>query len=415
MQLNQELDVLSELNNTPGKNDKLAILKNYSNNSRLAELLDATFNFKRKFFIKKVPLVKHIKRDSRDKHDEFMQLLKDLESGAHRGLEAEAMVFNFLSDCTDAEYKWYGKVIQKDLKCGFSAKTAIKAGFINIPNFDVMLAKDANKCKKLKELVAKGVWISPKLDGYRCLAIVNNGTVTLLSRNGTEYHNFPTIVQSFERCFPTGQHVFDGEIMSDNFQAMQKTAFSNKSHKSVGDVKYHAFGYIDYNEWISQKFKMLTKERLALLEAVSSSFDNNLVKVDQIYRESLHDIYMLQTKWEMMGYEGAMVLPNIPYYLGKKSNRLLKFKTMLSQDCVVTGMYEGKAGTRLEGLMGGIVVRQENDEICECGTGFSDEDRKVMWENQELYIGNLVEVKYQELTNDGIMRFPVFMRWRNDK
>ena len=88
---------------------------------------------------------------------------------------------------------------------------------------------------------------------------------------------------------------------------------------------------------------------------------------------------------------------------------------MLSQDCVVTGMYEGKAGTRLEDSMGGIVVRQENGEICECGTGFSDEDRKIMWNNPELHIGSIAECKYQELTNDNIMRFPVFLRWRNDK
>lgn len=410
-----ELDVLDKLENTPGKNDKLSILKANCGNTNLADLLDATFNFNRKFFIKKIPLVKHIKRDNRNKHSEFIQLLTDLESGQHRGLKAEAMVFDFLSKCTDIEYKWYRKVIQKDLKCGFSVKTAIKAGFINIPVFDVMLAKDANKCKKLKEIVAKGVWVSPKLDGYRCLAIVNNGTVTLLSRNGTEYHNFPSIVQSLERCFPTGQHVFDGEIMSDDFQAMQKTAFSNKSHKSVGDVKYHVFGYIDYNEWTSQKFKMLTKERLALLEAVSSSFDDNLKIVEQLYHENLEHIIITQAFYESNGYEGAMTLPNIPYYLGKKSNRLLKFKSMLSQDCVVTGMYEGKQDTRLEGSMGGIVVRQENDEACECGSGFSDEDRKIMWENQEFYIGNLVEIKYQELTNDGIMRFPIFMRWRNDK
>ena len=414
-QTNKVLEILNSIEMTSSKNQKLELLQKHSNNKQLAELLDAALNFNRKFFIKKIPLVKHIKRDPKDKHPEFMQLLQDLEGGLHRGNAAEAMVFNFLADCTDNEYKWYSRIIGKDLKCGFSVDTAVKAGFTNIPVFDVMLAKDGKKCKKLEEIVNKGVYVSPKLDGYRCLAIVDEGHVTLLSRNGTEYHNFPTIVQSFQDCFPTGKYVFDGEIMSDDFQAMQKTAFSNKSHKSVGDVGYYAFGYIDYNEWTTKKFKMLTKERLALLEAVSLQFDNNLHLVHQMYIDDLQDIYAIQSNWEAVGFEGAMALPNIPYYLGKKSNRLIKFKTMESQDSVIIDMYEGKVGTRLEGKMGGVKVRQENGNLCECGTGWSDEDREVMWAHPELYIGQIIETKYQELTPDGIMRFPVFVRFRNDK
>ena len=264
-------------------------------------------------------------------------------------------------------------------------------------------------------MINEGVYVSPKLDGYRCLAVVDNGSVTLYSRNGTEYINFPTIVQSLEKCFPTGQYVFDGEIMSDDFQAMQKSAFANKRQTTVGDVHYSIFGYVPFSEWALQKFKMLTAERLEILYSLSHAFDNNLKLVDQTKSFDLTHVYDLQFFYEKLGYEGAMVLPNIPYYTGRKTSGLIKFKSMLSQDCVVTDMYEGKPGTRLEGLMGGINVRQENGNMCECGSGFTDEDRSVMWNNPELYIGQLVEIKYQELTPDGIMRFPIFVRWRNDK
>ena len=35
----------------------------------------------------------------------------------------------------------------------------------------VMLATDSKKCKKLKEIISRGVYVSPKLDGFRCLAV----------------------------------------------------------------------------------------------------------------------------------------------------------------------------------------------------------------------------------------------------
>lgn len=407
------LKILEEVSSTSGKNDKLALLKANAGNQELADLLDATFNFNRKYFIKKIPLCKHILRDPRNKHSEFMKLLSDLETGDYRGHAAEEMVKDFLHQCTDEEYKWYSLILQKDIKAGFSAKTAVKAGFKNIPLFDVMLAKDGTQQKNLEALIKKGVWISPKLDGYRCLAIIDEGEVKLYSRNGKEYLNFPTIVESLKQCFPTGKYVFDGEIMSDDFQAMQKTAFANKSNKSVGDVYYSIFGYVPYNEWTSGKFKMLTRERFEMLDQFSKSFDSNLKKTPQHYVEAVSEVYLLQSQYEKAGYEGAMVMPNIPYYKSRKTGGLLKFKTMLSQDCVITGMYEGKS--KYEGMMGGVIVRQENGLECECGSGWTDEDRDVMWNNQELYVGNIIEVKYQELTKDGIMRFPVFVRWRNDK
>ena len=72
----------------------------------------------------------------------------------------------------------------------------------------------------------------------------------------------------------------------------------------------------------------------------------------------------LEKEYLAQGHEGVMVLPDIPYYLGRKSGGLLKFKTMLSRDCEVIGMYEGK--DKYSKMMGGLIVKQENNLICEC-------------------------------------------------
>jgi len=412
-----ELDILQAISDESSKNCKLKILRDNSKNKRLADLLDAALNYKRIFYINKMDLGSSLINEGvafPDLHDEFLSLLQKLESRQVTGNDARLEVVFFLIKCSEKQLSWYLKVLRKDLKAGFSAETAVEAGF-DIPLFDVMLAKDGKSCKNLKDIVAKGVYASPKFDGYRCLAVVDEGEVTLYSRAGTEFHNFPSIAESLKRSLPSGKYVLDGEIMSDDFQSMQKSAFASKRGTVVGDVKYFVFGYIPYQEWETKQFKIKTSERLSALNKLKDLFCSDIVVVSQKLLTSLEDALNFERDCINCGYEGAMLLPDIPYYLGKKSNKLLKLKTMQSQDCTVTGFYEGEAGTRNQGALGGLELVQENGVACRCGTGFSDEDRSYIWSNKLEFIGRIAEIKYQELTEDGVMRFPVFIRWRDDK
>lgn len=410
------LEILREVANVSGKNDKLKILKDNSDNEQLAELLDAVFNYNRRFWVNKFTMPFAVDEgDTQCLHENFIGLLQLLETRTITGNQAKDFVESFFKLCNELQQEYYAKILRKDLKAGFSVKTAIKAGFKSIPVFDVMLAKDGKLCKKLDEVIEAGVFVSPKLDGYRCLAVIVDGSVTLYSRNGTIYGNFPKITKSLETCFPIGKYVLDGEIMSDDFQAMQQTAFADKKGRTVGDVKYHVFGCVDYDEWVTQKFVMNTMSRLTELGLLAKKFDSNIIKVDQIFVNSKELVLKMERQYLTQGYEGAMALPDTPYYLGKKSNRLLKFKTMLSQDCIIVGHFDGKVGTRLEGKLGGFIIKQENGLECRVGTGFSDEDREYMVLTPETWYSKCMEVKYQELTPDKIMRFPVFHRWRPEK
>ena len=49
------------------------------------------------------------------------------------------------------------------------------------------------------------------------------------------------------------------------------------------------------------------------------------------------------------------------------------------------------------------------------GSGFDDEMRDEVWKNQSGYLGMTAEVRYQEVTPDGSLRFPTFVCWRTDK
>lgn len=412
------LDVLDELESVSGQNDKIAILKSNLQNKELEELLDAAMNFDRKFYVKKFDGTHSNGALSAD-HAGFMDLLSDLEARNITGHEAIDCVEGFLADCNDQQRKWYARVIRKDLRCNFGISLANKAGF-NLHEFEVMLAKDGKECKKLADIVSKGVYASPKFNGYRALAICSNGVVTLHSRNGLEYENFPAVVATLEKLCQNSSFILDGECMSDDFNKMQQTAMSSKSGKSVGDIKYHVFGWVPVDEWATKDFKALTEERLDALKAwfetnkTILAQEDNVVMVDHKLIYSVADAMQFEKDCIAQKYEGAMLLPNIPYYLGKKSNKLLKLKTFQSMDCVVLDMYEGEG--RNAGKMGGVSVLQENGVACDCGSGWSDEDREYMWNHKSEFIGRTLEVQYQELQEPAKrMQFPTVVRWRNDK
>jgi len=409
------LDILEKLESTSSSNVKMEILKQNKDNKELKFLLDAALCFKHKYFIKKFDeniLPKNYTTD--DLHQLFVVLLNKLQSRQVTGNEAIKNVEDFFRHCGNDTAKWYARILRKNLRAGFGLTEANKAGF-GIPDFDVMLAKDGKECKNLQKIVSEGVYVSPKLDGYRCLAECAYGEVRLYSRNGTAFENFPSIIETLEALCQDTSFFLDGEIMSDDFNAMQQTAMSSKSKKSVGDVKYHVFGWIDSDEFTSGNFKMPTKQRLDNLTMFFKTNPGvtNLVQVDQVLVYKVEDILALEQQYLSKGLEGAMALPNIPYYLGKKTNRLMKFKTMLSQDCKVVGLYEGEG--KHEGRMGGLKLIQENGLACDVGSGFTDEDRQVIWNDPSCAVGRTAEIKFQELTPDGVMRFPVFMRWRNEK
>jgi DNA ligase-1 len=411
------LDTLELLEYTSGTKDKENLLKNAAAwDTDLPPIMDAVYSFNRKYFLKQLPVLDNAPPYIGGHLPEFMELLKKLETRQVTGDVAHYTVQKFFNTCTTLERKWFQRILLKDLRVGMGISSVNKAGF-NIPEFQVQLAKDGKSNKKLNYIIERGVWVSRKYDGYRCLAVVTEGKAVLYTRNGKEYENFPTIVAALEKICPTGQFVLDGELLSDNFQAIQRSAFASKRGTTVGDVKYHIFDLIPAEEWKTQNFKTGANERYADLqrffqaEGIASL---PLVEVEHIPCSSLERILELEREYIAEGFEGAMILPlDMPYYLGRKTNGMMKFKTMLSMDCEILAVYEGEG--KYQGTLGGFELEQENGLKCKVGSGFSDEDRNQIWKQPDLVIGRTIEIQYQNLSDDGIMRFPVTLRYRDDK
>jgi DNA ligase-1 len=106
-----------------------------------------------------------------------------------------------------------------------------------------------------------------------------------------------------------------------------------------------------------------------------------------------------------LGGEGVMLKhPTNPYTGGRNSNHL-KVKEFNDAEAVVVGHEPGKG--KHTGRMGALLCADECGREIRIGTGFTDAQRTVPPE-----VGALITYKYQNKTDDGLPRFPVFMRER---
>ena len=265
----------------------------------------------------------------------------------------------------------------------------------------------AQTYEKHKSKIKFPALVQPKLDGVRCNARVVNGKVTLLSRRGKVFEQLNQINRAITSINLPTNIVLDGELFSDelDFQRVvglvRKKKLSTQDLKDMKKVKYDVFDLIDMNN-LSMPFAERWKMAKKLVEKDKSK-TLRLVSVYKVKNET--DIIEKLQEFLANGDEGIMIRnSDSPYEIDKRSYNLQKYKKFLDSEYKIVGANQGKGNDK------GTVVW-----ICETDNGKrfkvrpkgTRADRKDKYKNREKYYGKLLTVKYQELTNDSIPRFPV--------
>jgi bifunctional non-homologous end joining protein LigD len=270
----------------------------------------------------------------------------------------------------------------------------------------------------------------PKLDGYRVLAFIDRGNVTLRSRRGglELTADFPLL------CAELGQQnvdtmILDGEIVA--FGADGKPSFNAMQNRGTGSenaVLYcfdllHFAGanlrdasYADRRRYLAQC--LLPSPRVQLVVATEDGLALHGAALDA-------------------GFEGVIGKRKASRYEpGKRSGAWLKIKAFNSADFVIGGYTKGK-GSRAP--LGSVLVGTwEGNKLAfasHVGSGLNDASLPVLKarleelqtktspfaEKPELHSPTIwvkpelvAEVKFQSWTDDGRLRAPVFLRLRDD-
>ena len=142
--------------------------------------------------------------------------------------------------------------------------------------------------------------------------------------------------------------------------------------------------------------------------------EENLEVVEMFYDGYEHsEIWKWLDYAEEHDYEGCIVNLDACYEC-KRTKSLLKVKRFYTYDLEVVGVEEGTG--RNKGTLGALVVQYKNNTV-NVGSGFTDEERRYYWNNQDEIIGRVIEVKFKEITVDkktGLesLQFPVYVQRR---
>ena len=406
---------INKMRSTSSGKEKIEIIKDSS--PFIHKALEYTYNPFKQFYVTSKTCIKNSDLCGSGMSLDLFELLDKLNTREVTGHDAIKLVNRFASNYPRTSSELIYNIIDKDLKIRTGAKVINKAFPGLIPEFNVALAQNYEpKLASFGENVTEKWYASRKLDGVRCLAIVDvQGNCRLYSRMGKEFTTLDKVKSAIEA---TGiiNTVFDGEICildkdgNEDFQSVMKE-IRRKDHQ-IENPMFMMFDMLHISQFNNKKSTDTLGTRLHKLRSWQLGCENTLRCLDQsVITDERHF-----DKWAQMAgdnnWEGFMLRKDVGYE-GKRSKNLLKVKTFHDAeyevvDCDVSPMSVVRDGKEAQEVMLAQVYIEHKGHRVKVGSGFSQEQRiKYMTED---IVGKTITVQYFEETHNdkgGIsLRFP---------
>src|SRR5467141_1268836 len=293
-----------------------------------------------------------------------------------------------------------------------------------------------------EEPFSRAGWVfEVKLDGYRMRVVKADGTARLITRNGNDYSAaFPELIRPIA-ALPYSSLLMDGELVildeqgRPSFQRLQNRARIGRApeirHASVETPgTLYLFDLMAVEGFDLRSLPLVKRKALlrkVLPEAGPLRYSEHFEKDG----EALYD------RAVGMGLEGIVAKKADAPYKSGRSDLWQKIRADKTGDFVVVGytaakgsrggfgalhlggyadgklVYAGRAGSGFSGQ----TLKDVGDQLLALETprppfeGPVPAEKESHWVKPEL----VAEVRYKEVTGDGLLRQPVFLRFRDDK
>ena len=268
-----------------------------------------------------------------------------------------------------------------------------------------------------------------KLDGIRCIAIKDKGSVRLLSRNDLPMNTrYPEVVEALE-ADPVDDFVVDGEVVAFAGEQSGFATLARRGREHV-EVRLYAFDILhlaghDLRALPLRARKPLLAEALQFGGAVQFS-DPSVARGEELLAPACEQ-----------GWEGLIAKRWESPYAAARSRDWLKLKCSAEQELVIGGyteprgsrvglgallmghfrgdefLYAGKVGTGFDrATLLALVERMES--LRREDSHFTDEGaprKGPTWVEPRL----VAQIGFMEWTRDGRLRHPRFLGLRDDK
>lgn len=297
-----------------------------------------------------------------------------------------------------------------------------------------------------ESLIKYPVYVTPKVDGIRCLKIDGQ----ILTRNFKPLPN-KYIRKILEDLLPEGA---DGEVISGN--TFQKCQSNVMSFDGEPEFKFYWFDWVQ--ESLLEPYKtrcdrLFTYYLMMVQPAFLFGFnpDPDKEEFEKYVEKYIHPLTPTPAEnFERLkeleklyvedgGFEGLMLRSaDGPYKCGRSTGKeayLLKYKKFSDSEAEIVGFEEKlknnnevtldkfgkkKRSSKKENkvpanTLGAITVRDIHSKFeFNIGSGFDDNLKKEIWDNQKDFLGKIVKYKYFEKGVKQLPRFPVFLGFRHE-
>ena len=193
-----------------------------------------------------------------------------------------------------------------------------------------------------------------KLDGYRTIAIKQDGDVQLFSRNGNSFNSkFPSIVQTLE-ALRIKRFILDGEIVALDERGRHSFELLQSIKTTKAPSLFYVFDLLHIDK--DDLTKRILEKRRGRLESEFSALPKN-IQVSPILSGEASRVVSHVREFEFEGVV-AKRLDSI-YVPGQTSDKWQKQKTQRSGDFLVGGYIPGRYG--IEQLVVGEI---RNGDLC---------------------------------------------------
>lgn len=270
-----------------------------------------------------------------------------------------------------------------------------------------------------------------KWDGYRAIASFINGKTELYSRNNISFKERYTPVVTALTGF-SNNVVVDGEVVALDESGLSRFQYlQNWQKDQQGELVYYVFDLLWIDGYDITHLPLV--ERKKILQQVLPAGD--IIRFSDHVEEDGKQFFELAKK---QGLEGIIAKnKSSTYDFNLRSRNWLKIKAAARQEAVICGFTAPRASRQYFGAL--ILGVYENDELVyagHTGSGFTEKSLKETWDKvKPLITGKcpfkkkpktnmpatwvkpklVCEIKFQEWTQDHIMRVPIFMGLRTDK